>query len=143
MKKKLYAMVLFVAMLMTIGSASVFANNHSNSTFSFTFPQQESPTHYTSGRPKYDNSSAWMELTSLDNSSGAYYGTVVKSSNHSNFSKVWTYRFGSAELNSGVYMYNYAYEDYGYDVFVAIKATRACSPSTGFNASGDWSPDSV
>lgn len=60
-----------------------------------------------------------------------------------NFSKEWYYTFNKSNLNQGVWMYNYAFEDNpgANYVYVKIKATRG--DQNGFYADGVWSPDSV
>ncbi|WP_077615493.1 hypothetical protein [Caenibacillus caldisaponilyticus] len=139
--KKVYLFVLAIAVLLSIGTITAFANNYSDTNFSFTFAPQSSAPVYTQARAKTDHSSSYMKLKSLSRSDGAYYASVVRK-DHTNFSKTWTYRFDRTDLNVGRYLLNYAYEDDG-ETFVRIKATRAVSPNIGFTASGVWSPDSI
>lgn len=139
MKKKFYSIVLFAALLMAFGSMTAFANNSSDTTFSFEFPFGKN-TVYTAARSKTDASSSYMKLTTMSNKSYSYNATVVNS-NYANFSKVWTNRFTSTDINRGRYLSNYAKENGARSV--RIKGTRVGSTNIEYWMSGVWSPDSI
>ena len=139
MKKRYYSIVLFAALLMAFGSFTAFANNSGDTTYSFEFPFGKN-TVYTAARSKTDASSSYMKLTSMSNKSYSYNATVVNS-NYSNFSRVWTYKFTSADINRGRYLSNYAKEDGASSV--RIKGSRIGSTNTEYWMSGLWSPDSI
>jgi hypothetical protein len=144
-KRLFYFSVLALILFLIFGATQVFAagGNYSDTPFKFEFDTLVT-TQYTDTRPKYNNTSAYMKLTYLSNSSMSYTARVVDKDGN-NFSKVWTYRFSSSNLNQGVYLLNYAWEDRGGDsdvgVPVKIRADRA--GHTPFVAKGVWSPDSI
>lgn len=139
---KLYAGIFSGALLLSIGSATAFANNSSNTSFEWDF-QYGTNTDYTPSRAKVDNTSAWVDVQSIGpDTSHAVTASVVNGSNYSNFSKTWYYKLDSSSLNRGIYLSNYAYEDKGVNVPVRIKATRVGSLNAEYYFSGVWSPDS-
>ncbi|GAA0608487.1 hypothetical protein GCM10009001_27290 [Virgibacillus siamensis] len=139
--KKLYIVVLSAAMVLSVGSLTVYANNYTDTAFDFTFPPQSYNSQYTNARTKTDSTSSYMKLRNLSQSNVAFYAEVVHF-DYSSFSKTWVYKFDSGDLHRGRYLLNYAFEDYGH-TRVRIEADRAVSPNLGFTADGVWSPDSI
>lgn len=141
--KRLYTIVLAMTFLLSIGffgANAAFAHNYGDSTFSFGFPPNSKTNQYTPTRWKEDSTSSYMKLQSIGGDLNPSYTASVVRGNKTNFSKTWYYTFSQKNINQGVYLKNYAYEDDG-KTYVRIKATGYAVH--GFYANGVWSPDSI
>ena len=127
----------------SIGSVSVSADsistqgNNVDTSYSYDFSPGIGSTRYTSARPKYDATSAYMKLT--NRSKKQNYTANVVDSNNKNFSQTWYVEVKN--INQEYFIYNNDYEDRGSGVKVKIRAYTG--DLFGFEASGVWSPDSV
>ncbi|MEC3639089.1 hypothetical protein [Bacillus halotolerans] len=121
--------------------------NTSDSSFDFKF--KGNSTAYTPVRTKYNSTSAYINVKTISDGDPYYKASLVKS-NGQNFSKTWTYTFGTYDAENPKlakhYIKNYAMEDSkGSPVKVKIKARgyRGISANYNWHSRGVWSPDSI
>ena len=146
--KKLIGAVTITGLVLT-GFAATNAQakaNTSDSSFNLKF--NGNSTAYTPARTKYNSTSAYINVKTISDGDPYYKVSLVKS-NGKNFSKTWTYTFGTYSAENPKlakhYIKNYAMEDSkGSPVSVKIKAKGyRGAASYNWHSRGVWSPDSI
>lgn len=137
--KKLSA-ILMVATIVagTVGGSSpVFANNYTNSDFTFTC---ENAMEYTSPRAKIDSSKMYMKCNSISVSGASYTAHAIGTNSASDYpvgtdcSRGYTYKFTAG---TSYYMTNFVYENN----YTFARIGGSPNYSYDFTAKGVWSPD--
>ena len=143
--KKILVGVMMSGLVLVTGVASqhAFAKDNTDSAFNFTF--SGNGTAYTDGsRRKEDSSAVYMKLNSIFDGDPTFAAEVVDGSGNYFAKRYPKVTFAESTIGRGQYLYNNAYEEKGYGVFVKVRAdgTRNTANST-WKANGVWSPDSL
>lgn len=123
-----------------------FAGNIKDTNFYFSFSPVNSYITYTESRTKYDKTSAYMKLESINDGVNGYGAEVVDGNNRYFNKRFPLVYFTEYTINEGQYIKNYAGEERGTPVNVKIKAkggAKPGSPNATWRANGKWSPDSI